>query len=186
VNQKKKVIIYTDGGCDGNPGPGGWAAVLEHGGLQKEMSGGAPATTNNRMELQAAIEGLRALNQSCVVELFTDSQYLRQGITEWIAGWKRKGWKTQDKSPVKNSDLWTELDALVAQHEVTWHWVKGHSGARHNERCDLLAGRAIAHVRQQFKADELKALLQKFKAGQESPVLAEGISARLELFGKPS
>src|SRR6266581_3443715 len=135
----KKVIIHSDGACDGNPGPGGWAAVLEYGARKKELSGAAMATTCNRMEIQAAIEALRALKEPCDVEFYTDSEYLRNGISSWIASWKVKGWKTKDRKPVKNIDLWKELDGLASGHKIAWHWLKGHAGHALNERCDQLA-----------------------------------------------
>lgn len=168
----KRVTIYTDGGCEGNPGPGGWAAVLFWNGRTKELSGGEPATTNNRMELQAAIGGLTALKESCEIEFYTDSEYLRKGISEWIAGWKARGWKTRGKTPVKNDDLWRALDAARVGHKIEWRWVKGHAGHEHNERCDALAGEAIAKVRQQHRPEQLKALLDAFKKqaeGAEAP-----------------
>ncbi|WGL17364.1 ribonuclease HI [Microbulbifer bruguierae] len=139
----KQVTIYTDGACRGNPGPGGWGALLMSGNAEKELCGGEPLTTNNRMELLAAIEALGALNQHCRVDLHTDSQYVRQGITAWIHNWKKNGWKTANKKPVKNADLWQALDAAIASHEVHWHWVKGHSGDPGNERADALANRGI-------------------------------------------
>ncbi len=139
----KDVEIFTDGACRGNPGPGGWGVLMRYGGVEKTLYGGAPATTNNRMELQAAIEGLRALSEPCRVRLTTDSQYVRQGITNWLDGWKKKGWKTSAKKPVKNVDLWQALDAENQRHEVQWHWVKGHSGHRENEIADQLANRGI-------------------------------------------
>jgi ribonuclease HI len=137
------VTIYTDGACRGNPGPGGWGAVLIAGGREKELFGGEPATTNNRMELLAAIRALEALSRRCSVALYTDSQYVRNGIREWLPNWKRRGWKTADKKPVKNQDLWERLDALQAAHEVEWHWVRGHAGHDGNERADRLANRGI-------------------------------------------
>ena len=143
----KKIEIYTDGACSGNPGPGGWGAILRFQGKEKELSGGQRDTTNNQMELQAAIEALRALKESCVVDLYTDSQYLRQGITQWIHNWKRNGWRTSDKKPVKNQNLWVELDELVQRHEVHWHWLKGHAGHPENERCDELARNEIDRLR---------------------------------------
>jgi len=145
----KKVTIYTDGGCHGNPGPGGWAAVLLWNGRTKELNGGDPATTNNRMELQAAIAGLGALREPCEIEFFTDSEYLRKGITEWIKGWKARGWQTRQKTPVKNDDLWRALDDAVQGHSIVWRWVKGHAGNHYNERCDVLAGEAIARVKKE-------------------------------------
>ena len=143
------VTIYTDGGCKGNPGPGGWGAVVRCGDFVREVSGGELATTNNRMEMRAAIEALATLTERSEVCIFTDSQYLKNGITQWISGWKRRGWITSTKEPVKNVDLWKRLDALVAQHRVTWKWVKGHAGNADNERCDGLANKEIAKVRQQ-------------------------------------
>lgn len=137
------VEIFTDGACRGNPGPGGWGVLLRAGDVEKELWGGEADTTNNRMELKAAIEGLDALKRPSTVSLTTDSQYVRKGITEWIAGWKAKGWKTAGKQPVKNRDLWEQLDALSQQHRIEWHWVKGHSGHEENERVDALANRGI-------------------------------------------
>lgn len=134
-----KVIIHTDGACRGNPGPGGWGAILQAGSHTKEISGGDLATTNNRMELMAAIQALEALTKPCKVELHTDSQYVKNGVTQWIHGWKARGWKTADKSPVKNEDLWKRLDAARSRHEVDWRWVKGHAGHALNERADELA-----------------------------------------------
>ncbi len=138
------VEIFTDGACSGNPGPGGWGAVLRYGEVAKEMSGGEALTTNNRMELMAAIAGLEALKWPCRVALFTDSQYLRDGITRWLPGWKARGWRTADKKPVKNIDLWQRLEQAAAPHQVEWHWVKGHAGHPENERADALARGAIA------------------------------------------
>jgi ribonuclease HI len=162
----KQVTIHTDGGCHGNPGPGGWACVLTAGAHRMEMKGAVPATTNNRMELQAAIEGLRALKSPCVVAMHTDSQYLRNGIMKWIAGWKRNGWRTSAKQPVKNEDLWRALDALVSKHEVKWHWVKGHAGHDGNERCDGLATEAIEEIKRKYSAAQLRAALAEFSASQ--------------------
>ena len=138
----KQVTIYTDGACSGNPGPGGWGTVLLSGEHRKEISGGDPQTTNNRMELTAAIEALKALNAHARVDLYTDSTYVKKGITEWINNWKKNGWKRRSGKhllPVKNADLWRELDRLVAKHDVTFHWVEGHAGNEENERCDELA-----------------------------------------------
>jgi ribonuclease HI len=140
----KRVVIHTDGACSGNPGPGGWGAVLEFNGHERELSGGAPQTTNNRMELTAAIEALRALKGRCLVELHTDSEYLRNGISKWIHGWKRNGWRTSGKKPVKNAELWQALEALAALHDVKWHWVRGHAGHDLNERADELARKGMA------------------------------------------
>ena len=159
----KQIIIHTDGACTGNPGPGGWAAVSSNGSQQVELSGGEPITTNNRMELQAAIEALRSLKEPSRVELVTDSVYLRDGITSWIAGWKRRGWVTTNKKPVKNSDLWRDLDALVSSHQITWRWVKGHTGHDLNERCDQLAVAEIAKLKQKYTPDQLKALLLDYQ-----------------------
>jgi ribonuclease HI len=133
------VVIHTDGACSGNPGPGGWGAILDYNGRRKELSGGAPDTTNNRMEITAAIEALNALNRPCKVEMHVDSQYVKDGITKWIHGWKSNGWKTADKKPVKNVELWQALDAAILRHEISWHWVKGHDGDPDNERADELA-----------------------------------------------
>ncbi len=135
------VTIYTDGACSGNPGPGGWGAVLQFGAHERDLWGGERLTTNNRMELTAAIQALEALTRPCRVELHTDSQYVRQGITEWLPGWKARGWRTASKAPVKNDDLWRALDAARQRHEVTWRWVKGHAGHPLNERADALARR---------------------------------------------
>lgn len=137
------VVIYTDGACRGNPGPGGWGALLSFGDHQKELFGGEAETTNNRMELMAAIQGLAALKRGCRVDLFTDSQYVRLGITQWLENWKRKGWKTANRKPVKNQDLWQALDSEAARHEIHWHWVKGHAGDEGNERADALANRGV-------------------------------------------
>jgi ribonuclease HI len=141
------VVVHTDGACSGNPGPGGWGAILQWGDHQKELKGGEPHTTNNRMELTAAIMALESLKRPCTVDLHTDSEYLRQGITGWINNWKRNGWKTSDRKPVKNVDLWQRLDAALARHKVNWHWVRGHSGHDLNERADELARAAIAEMR---------------------------------------
>jgi len=141
-----KVLIYTDGACRGNPGPGGWGAVLISGGKEKEICGGDLATTNNRMELMAAIQALDALTKPCAVELHTDSQYVKNGVTQWIHGWKARGWKTADRSPVKNEDLWKRLDAARGRHQVDWRWVKGHAGHELNERADGLARRGMLQI----------------------------------------
>jgi len=142
-NVMNKVEIYTDGACRGNPGPGGWGALLIYGDKQKELFGGEAETTNNRMELMAAIEALTNLKRSCDLTLYTDSQYVRKGITEWINNWKKRGWKTAAKKPVKNADLWQRLEQAVEQHNVTWVWVKGHAGNVGNEKADELANRGI-------------------------------------------
>ena len=141
------VIIHTDGACKGNPGPGGWGAVLQAGGgHEKELWGGEPNTTNNRMELMAAIMALEALKRPCKVELHTDSKYVMQGITKWMRGWKARGWLTADKKPVKNAELWQRLDAARLRHDVKWRWVKGHAGHELNERADQLANRGVAEL----------------------------------------
>lgn len=140
------VTIFTDGACSGNPGPGGWGAILRFGDIEKELKGGEPHTTNNRMELLAAISALEALKRPALVDLTTDSQYVRQGITGWIHNWKRNGWRTSDKKPVKNADLWQELDALVREHSLSWRWVRGHAGDPGNERADQLANQGAAQV----------------------------------------
>ena len=138
------VIIHTDGACKGNPGPGGWGAILTMGAVRKEMQGGEAETTNNRMELMAAIQSLEALKQRCNVTLFTDSNYVKNGIMSWIHGWKKNGWRTADKKPVKNAELWQRLDTARARHDVTWQWVKGHAGQPENERADELARLGMA------------------------------------------
>jgi ribonuclease HI len=140
----KKVVIYTDGACSGNPGPGGWGAILIWGEHRKELCGGAADTTNNRMELQAVIEALGALTRAAHIDLYTDSAYVKNGITSWIHSWKRNGWKTADKKPVKNADLWQALEAARHKHEVDWHWVKGHAGHPENERADELARQGMS------------------------------------------
>lgn len=143
------VTIYTDGACKGNPGPGGWGVLLLYGEHQKELYGGEANTTNNRMELLAAIKGLEALKRPCQVELYTDSQYVRQGITSWLAGWLKNNWKTASKKPVKNQDLWQELNELNQTHQVNWHWVKGHAGNPGNEKADELANKGIETLKEQ-------------------------------------
>jgi ribonuclease HI len=140
---KPRVTIFTDGACQGNPGPGGWGAILEANGHRRELSGYEPATTNNRMEMMGAIAALRALKAPSQVDLHTDSQYLRNGMNDWLPKWKRNGWRTADKKPVKNDDLWRALDELAAMHTIRWHWVRGHAGHPENERCDALANAAI-------------------------------------------
>ena len=139
----KRVTIYTDGACRGNPGPGGWAALLIFGAERTEISGGSRETTNNRMELTAAIEALQALSEPCAVDMHTDSTYVQQGMRSWLANWKRRGWRTANKKPVKNRDLWQALDSQAARHQVHWHWVRGHNSQPQNERCDELANLAI-------------------------------------------
>lgn len=158
----KKVVIHTDGGCRGNPGPGGWAATLDYGGHHREISGGAPATTNNRMELQAAIEAFDALKEECEIDFYTDSVYVKNGMTTWLATWKRNGWKTKSKKPVKNEELWSRLDSLASRHTVNWHWLKGHNGHPGNERCDKLANIEMEKIEKKFTPSELKAMLEEF------------------------
>jgi ribonuclease HI len=143
----REVIIHTDGACKGNPGPGGWGALLVSGSHEKELFGGVAHTTNNRMEMMAVIEALGALKGPCRVVLYTDSSYVQKGITEWISGWKARGWRTADKKPVKNEDLWRLLDAAAARHRIEWRWVKGHAGDPGNERADALANRGVESVR---------------------------------------
>ena len=145
----ERVEIFTDGACKGNPGPGGWGAIIRFGAHEKEMSGGEPATTNNRMEMMAVIQALEALTRPCDVVVHTDSKYVLDGMTKWIHGWKRNGWKTADKKPVKNGELWQELDLAVARHKVEWVWVRGHNGHVENERADALAS-AAAHLQRSF------------------------------------
>jgi ribonuclease HI len=149
-----RVTIHTDGACSGNPGPGGWGVILQWGGHTRELKGGEPHTTNNRMELMAAIMALETLKRPCEVDLHTDSQYLRQGITDWLRGWKRNSWRTADRKPVKNVDLWQRLDAAASRHTVHWHWVRGHAGHDLNERADELARQAIAEIRAAAQGEE--------------------------------
>ncbi len=138
---KAAVELYTDGACSGNPGPGGWGCILRFKGVEKELYGGENPTTNNRMEMMAVIAGLNALTRPCTVEVYTDSEYVKKGMTEWLRGWKARGWKTADKKPVKNDDLWKVLDEAASRHRVSWHWVRGHAGHPENERADELARR---------------------------------------------
>jgi ribonuclease HI len=139
----KKIQVYTDGACRGNPGPGGWGVLLRYGQHEKELYGAQPHTTNNRMELLAAIEAINSITQACEIEVWTDSQYVQKGISEWLPNWKARNWKTANRKPVKNADLWQELEAAIVSHKVSWHWVKGHSGHPENERADELANIAI-------------------------------------------
>lgn len=147
----KRVTITTDGACQGNPGPGGWAAILQYNHHRKQISGAAPETTNNRMELQAAIGALSSLNQPCIVDLYTDSKYVMQGMTQWVRRWRVNSWRTADRRPVSNAELWKQLDALCAKHKVEWHWVRGHAGHILNEECDGLARKAIKRLKRQRK-----------------------------------
>lgn len=165
--EMKRVTIYTDGACEGNPGPGGWAAVLMHKDARKEITGVCPATTNNRMELTAAIEALRAVREPCEIDLYTDSRYLQQGITVWCQAWKRTAWKRK-KKPLKNVDLWKDLDAETQRHEVNWHWVRGHAADVQNERCDKLAVQAIAELRRKHSPAELAQALREFQESQRT------------------
>ncbi len=146
ADKSETVELFTDGACSGNPGPGGWGVLMRWQGNEKEMSGGERATTNNRMELRAVIEGLNALTRSMTVAVYTDSQYVQKGITEWVPNWKRRGWKTADKKPVKNDDLWKMLEQAASRHKVSWHWVRGHDGHAENERADGLARRGIREL----------------------------------------
>ncbi|MFT3733924.1 MAG: ribonuclease HI [Rhodocyclaceae bacterium] len=152
--QTDVVEIFTDGACSGNPGPGGWGAILRLGAVEKELWGGEPATTNNRMEMLAVIRGLQALKRPVTARIYTDSQYVQKGISEWIHGWKKRGWKTADKQPVKNEDLWRLLDSLAEGHKLQWLWVKGHAGHPENERCDALARQGVEAVRASGKVVE--------------------------------
>lgn len=163
----KKVVVHSDGGCHGNPGPGGWAAVLSYGSHRREISGGEMATTNNRMEIMAAIEALSALKEPCEVEFFTDSEYVKNGVTKWIWAWEKNGWRTKERKPVKNADLWRKLAAAARTHAVSWNWLKGHNGHVENERCDLLAKAAIEKIKAVHPTSELKAALEAFKTSQD-------------------
>lgn len=159
----KKVVVYTDGACQGNPGPGGWGAVLIYGKARKELSGACPATTNNRMELLAAIEGLKALKTPCEVDFYTDSQYVQLGMRDWLPKWKAAGWR-RGKKPVKNLDLWQTLDAEASRHKVHWHWVRGHNANPENERCDALATAAIGNLRGEIGHEGIERALRDFIA----------------------
>ena len=146
MTQDKTVSLYTDGACKGNPGKGGWGVLMRYGNHEKELFGGEAHTTNNRMELTAIIQGLAALKRPCAVVIYTDSQYVKNGMEQWIHGWKKNGWKTASKQPVKNEDLWQQLDRLAAQHQIQWQWVRGHAGHAENERADALANQGVASV----------------------------------------
>ena len=163
----KKITIHTDGACDGNPGPGGWAALLRYGAHVRELAGGEPATTNNRMELQAALSALTALKEACEITIFTDSEYLRQGITEWLPRWRANHWRTVDRKPVKNDDLWRQLYEATSRHQVTWQWLKGHAGHPDNEQCDQLARAEVAKIRRQYSPEKLAALREAFIASRD-------------------
>jgi ribonuclease HI len=158
----KKVVVHSDGGCHGNPGPGGWGAILSCGSHKRELSGGEMATTNNRMEITAAIEALLALKEPCEVDFFTDSEYVKNGVTQWISLWKKNGWRTKERKSVKNADLWQKLDAVATTHIVHWNWLKGHNGHPENERCDQLANAAVKMIKADHPATELKAALEIF------------------------
>ena len=149
MSELTQVELFTDGACSGNPGPGGWGVIMRWKGAEKEMCGGEPHTTNNRMEMMAVIEGLNAMKRPCEIDVYTDSQYVQKGITEWVHGWKKRGWKTADKKPVKNEDLWKMLDEAAARHQVKWHWVRGHAGHAENERADELARQGLEAARPQ-------------------------------------
>lgn len=166
----KSVTIYSDGGCHGNPGPGGWGAVLIYGSVRKELTGAEAATTNNRMELTACIQSLKALKEPCRVEIHTDSQYVKRGMTEWLPKWKAKGWR-RGKDPIKNLDLWKSLDLEAARHELQWKWVRGHAGNPLNERCDELANAAIAKLRTEFSSAALAEALARFQASVEGGLI---------------
>ncbi|EPY02125.1 ribonuclease HI [Magnetospirillum fulvum] len=148
MSDTERVQIFTDGACSGNPGPGGWGAILRFRGTEKELKGGEALTTNNRMEMMAVLVAFNTLTRPCAVDLYTDSQYVKKGMTEWLRGWKARGWKTADKKPVKNDDLWKALDAAAARHDVAWHWVRGHDGHPENERADALAREGVAMARE--------------------------------------
>jgi ribonuclease HI len=163
----KLVTIYSDGACEGNPGPGGWAAVLQYGEVQKEVFGGDIATTNNRMEITGAVEALKRLKEPCEVQMYTDSEYLKNGAAVWIFAWKRKNWRKGQK-PIKNADLWQELDKEASRHKVTWNWVRGHSGNPLNERCDRLAVAEIAKIKKSLPKEALSKALDDFKSRQKT------------------
>ena len=163
----KKITIHTDGACHGNPGPGGWAALLRYGAHANELAGGEPATNNNRMELQAAISALAALKEPCEITLFTDSEYLRQGITGWLPRWKANNWHTVDRKPVKNEDLWRQLHEAASRHRVTWQWLKGHVGHPDNEHCDQLARAEVVKIGRQHSPEKLAALRDAFIASRD-------------------
>ena len=171
----KQIVIHTDGGCEGNPGPGGWAAVLRCGPQVQEISGGEPATTNNRMEMQAALGALAALQEPCAITLHTDSSYLRNGITQWLRGWKRNGWRTAAREPVKNEDLWKQLDEAASRHQIEWRWLKGHAGHVDNDRCDQLAAAAMAKIRQAHARAHLTALRDQFQAARDPAYRQAGL-----------
>ena len=164
------MVIHSDGSCHGNPGPGGWAATLSYGPHSREISGGAPATTNNRMELQAAIEALVALKEPCEVEFFTDSEYVKNGVTTWLPKWRTNGWRTKARKSVKNEDLWRALDVATLRHRVKWNWLKGHAGHDDNERCDQLANEAIDQIKKSCSPEGLKAALTQFASTDDGRV----------------
>ena len=184
----KEVTVYTDGGCLGNPGPGGWAAVLLYGGRMRQISGGEPATTNNRMELRAAIEALAALNQPCQVRVFSDSRYVRDGITLWIKTWKRRGWIGRNKQPIKNVDLWRLLDEAAGRHRVAWEWLRGHAGHEYNERCHELARVQIDAMQRAYTPARLGNRLETFRQEQSAAthILAPSAAATPSLSLPPT
>lgn len=174
----KNVTIYTDGACKGNPGPGGWAATLIYGSTLREIKGGVAATTNNRMELQAAIEALEALKEPCRVELYSDSSYLRNGVVKWIEKWRARGWFTNGNHPVRNQDLWKKLDMVQKRHSITWHWLKGHADNPFNTRCDRLAKLEIANINRTHTQAQLKAHLSTFFVTHR-PKIGSGVSEKV-------
>lgn len=176
--EMKRITIYTDGACEGNPGPGGWAAVLQYGEHKKEISGAELATTNNRMELTAALEALQAVKEPCHIEFYTDSEYLKNGVTIWSKAWKRKNWKKAGKD-IKNADLWKPLDAAASRHTIRWNWVRGHSGNALNERCDQLAVAEVAKLRSKYTKADIKAARARFVAEREE--MPERASPALEI-----
>jgi ribonuclease HI len=165
----KKVLIHSDGSCHGNPGPGGWAATLSYGHHSREISGGALATTNNRMELQAAIEALAALKEPCEVEFFTDSEYVKNGVTTWLPKWRTNGWRTKSRKPVKNEELWRALDVATSRHRVNWNWLKGHAGHDNNERCDQLANEAIEQIERSCAPEHPKTAVSQLASSDDGP-----------------
>jgi ribonuclease HI len=162
ISEMKRVVVYSDGACGGNPGPGGWAAILTYGKANREISGGCPATTNNRMELEAAVQALMALKQPCLVDFYTDSKYLKNGVTKWVEAWRKRGWVTNGNRPVKNEDQWKRLDLARSCHRVNWHWIQGHACSAENRNCDRLARLEIAKIKRSLTQAQLNAMLQDF------------------------